>query len=736
VDNGAQNSLVFHPTAVTLTFSVFLVVTVGVFSFWAWKRSGFRRSTGWLELLRWFIVVFVAILLNQPEWRELEEPDAKPVLAVLWDESRSMETRDVTGSAAADRREPRKRSEVIEDLLRPELWAPLQERFDVLVEPFSSTGESPREATDLHQALDRVHRQQNRLRAVVLLSDGDWNQGNPPLRAATLLRMKEIPVFSVPVGGETKLPDLDLERLDTPTFAVLGKPLRIPFVIDSSLPREQTVDVVLESGGQELVRKTLTLAPMNPQQDSLLWTPEEEGELNLTLRLPVLEGESREDNNERTTAISVRREQLRVLLIDSYPRWEYRYLRNALMRDPGVEVSCLLYHPDLDGMGQGDGYLETFPEDEELVEYDVVFVGDIGLGEGQLTDDQCERLVQLVSQQASGLVFLPGLRGRHFSLLETRLAELYPVVLDESQPRGWGSPVPGQFQLTELGNRSLLTKLEDDEDANLRVWESLPGFQWYAPIVRAKAGTEVLAAHGSESTTYGRVPLIVTKTYGAGKVLFMGTDGAWRWREGVEDKYHYRFWGQVARWMAYQRNMAQGERLRLFYSPDRPQVDEVLTLNANVMSQGGEPLQEATVVVQFVSPGGETDSVRLNPAGEEAWGLFTGRFTPEEAGEYQAVLSCAENGETLETTISVQGGVLEKVGEPARYDVLQEISRMTRGKVLAPREIDRVLQELQAMPDSEPMERRVRLWAHWFTMVFLVGLLGLFWVGRKINGAV
>ena len=98
-----------------------------------------------------------------------------------------------------------------------------------------------------------------------------------------------------------------------------------------------------------------------------------------------------------------------------------------------------------------------------------------------------------------------------------------------------GSPVPGQFQLTEAGSRSLLTKLNDEDEDNSRIWENLPGFQWFAPAIRAKAGSEVLATHSSETTEFGRVPLIVTKTYGSGKILFMGTDGAWRWREGVED---------------------------------------------------------------------------------------------------------------------------------------------------------------------------------------------------------
>ena len=142
--------------------------------------------------------------------------------------------------------------------------------------------------------------------------------------------------------------------------------------------------------------------------------------------------------------------------------------------------------------------------------------------------------------------------------------------MDSSQPGGWGSRIANHFELTELGRRSLLTKLADTQDDNVEVWEGLPGFQWYAPVLRAKAGTDVLCVHKDASNQFGRLPLLVTRTFGAGKVLFMGTDGAWRWRKGVEDKYHYRFWGQVVRWMAYQRNMAKGETMRLYYVPDQP----------------------------------------------------------------------------------------------------------------------------------------------------------------------
>ena len=214
----------------------------------------------------------------------------------------------------------------------------------------------------------------------------------------------------------------------------------------------------------------------------------------------------------------------------------------------------------------------------------------------------------------------------------------------------------------------------------------------------------------------------------------MGTDGAWRWRKGVEDLYHYRFWGQVVRWMAYQRNMSQGAAMRLFYSPDRPEAGNVVTLNANVMSTAGDPLRAGTVIAQIVSPSGQTDSVRLAPAGEDSWGLFTGSFVPTEGGQYKFVTSCAETGGRLETIISVLGQEKELIGQPARVDVLKEIAQVTRGQLTTVSEIQNLVDHIAAMPEPEPVIRRFRLWSHpaWGGLIVL--LLGGFWTGRKLAG--
>lgn len=728
-----KSELVFNASPLSVVGGAVFVLVVTVLSILAWRRSGWRGSIGALEMLRILIAIAIAITFNQPAWHETFEPDNKPVLAILHDVSGSMETKDVIAEDEGQS-EARARSELVAPLISPELWAPLSERLDTVIEPFSSSEDPPEEGTDLHAALKRLMERYPRLAAVVLPTDGDWNMGKAPAEAATFLRMRGIPVVAVLTGSETRIPDIEITSFDVPTFAVAGKPLRIPFSVTSALPRDETISVTMTASTGEEVTQQFVLPAMGKLQDALTWRPGKPEEIGLTLKIPQTGSERNLSNNKAEAKLDVRLEELRVLVIETFPRWEYRYLRNALQRDPGVDVSTLLFHPDVDKLGAGLDYLEEFPSNEDLATYDVILLGDVGVDQKQLTPPQCTAIMQTVRDQAAGLIFMPGFRGNTGSLKGTDLEDLLPVVWDEARPRGYGSVNPGRFALTEAGMQSLLTKLEDNEDANTRVWSLLPGFQWFAPALRARAGSEVLAVHGTESNRFGRVPLIVTRTYGAGKILYMGADAAWRWRRGVEDKYHYRFWGQVARWMAYQRNMAQGEKMRLFFSPDRPRTRRILTLNANVMSLTGEPLREGAVVAQIVAPSGKVSSVRLLPAGEESWGLFTGNFTPSEPGDYKINLSCAEAGAAMETTITVQGTRREKRGQPARPDVLREIALLTRGAVAESGDPASVVALVNALPDEELIERQIQIWAHPIWAGLLVLLLTIFWIGRKAAG--
>ncbi len=727
-------SLSFLWDSWSVAVSIVVVAATAVLCFVAWRRSGYRKDFGLLELLRLVLVAFVAVLFNQPEWVEEFRPQEKPTIAVLWDDSASMNTADVPQSVSSSGPlAPRRQA--IAPLTESKFWDSLRERWSIVIQPVSAA--KTEQGTNLHGPLAAAPGRIDNLRAIVLASDGDWNTGQPPVQAASTLRLKDIPVFVVPAGSSSRLPDVELLSLDSPTFGIVGKSVRIAFTIDSSLPQEAVATVKLSTNDGEEISKEVRIAAMGRTTDWVVWKPKAVGDYTLTLDIPQQTEELLADNNRRSAPISIREEKLRVLVVESVPRWEYRYLRNALSRDPGVEVSCLLLHPGLAKQGGGSkDYIKQFPQGlEELSKFDVVFLGDVGVAEGQLTAEDCRLLKGLIEHQASGLVFLPGWQGNQMSLFETELAELCPVILDPDQPEGWGSRSPCHFELTELGRRSLLTKLADTEEDNLEVWESLPGFQWYAPVMRAKAGSEVLCVHKEVSNEFGRLPLLATRTFGAGKVLYMATDGAWRWRKGVEDKYHYLFWGQVVRWMAYRRNMAKGETMRLYYSPDQPQIRQTVTLSANVMEPSGEPLQKGDVSARIVAPSGKSETVRFSSA-EDEWGAFASRFTAKEAGRHQGTLACKQTGATLETSIFVQGAAIERIGKAARPEVLEELARVTRGQTIQPDRLEQVLDSLAALPEPPPSIRRMQLWCHPLVAGALVTLLGVFWVGRKVVGLI
>ena len=743
-----HGSLEFLSSGSITVLGLFIVAATGVLCGLAWHRSGYRMQTGWLELLRFVLVCLVVVTLNQPGWLKTEPPDRRSTLAVLWDASKSMETRDVFLTQNASKAstpdqdqdlsgERKSRAETIQPLMSEDVWIPPETSdLNVVFEPFSSALEPPEEATDLNAGLSHVLDNHANLRGVVLLSDGDWNVGNSPVEAATRFRMKGIPVFAVGIGSKVPLPDLELVRMDAPTFGVVKKQLRIPFVVRSTLGQDRDVSVTLNVNDEATVTKVVHVPAMSQAQENIVWTPTATENYTLNLQIARDAEELIPENNEISAPISIRKEQLKVLVIESFPRWEYRYLRNALERDPGVEVTCLLFHPELPQVGGGRTYIKRFPDARELSRFDVVFLGDVGIKEDQLTIEQAQELRKLVSAQASGIVFMPGRSGAHDSLIGGPLADLYPVILDAATPQGVGSNIQGYFALTASGQRSLLTRLGDTDQDNGAVWRKLPGFFWYTGVKRAKAGTETLAVHDQVATASGRVPLIVTKTFGAGKVLFMGTDSAWRWRHGVEDKYHYRFWSQVARWMAYRRQMAQSEAIRLFYSPDRPNVDDVLTLNANAIDNVGGPLDRGSVVVQAISPSGKTQTIRLQPGTEDLTGLFVGSFVPKEPGNYRLIASSSETGASVQTDLSVQGLNREQQGRLARFDVLDEIAKITEGKLVPVSEVSSLLEHLAALPEPAPTVHRTRIWAHPIWAGILVFLLGAFWVARKMNGAI
>jgi hypothetical protein len=173
----------------------------------------------------------------------------------------------------------------------------------------------------------------------------------------------------------------------------------------------------------------------------------------------------------------------------------------------------------------------------------------------------------------------------------------------------------------------------------------------------------------------------------------------------------------------------------MYYSPEQPQVRQTIALSANVMEKSGEPLPKGDVTARIVAPSGKAETIRFSSSGDE-WGAFAARYTAEEPGKHDVILSCKQTGATLNASFFVQGISVERIGRAARPEVMEEIARVSKGQMITLDRLEQVLQSLSALPEQPPSVRRVQLWCHPVVASILVTMLGIFWVGRKIVGLI
>ena len=727
------------------TFSILISIGVVLLSGWLgwgiWNRNGRRRNIAILEVLRTIAVTLLAFTLLEPEFIRRIIRTEQPQISILNDHSESMLTRDIVST-----NEIISRKKWLDNQNKREFWKELEDNSDVLVDinsfasPTNSAltnnlTNSEEIGTDLNSILSAEIDQKKNLKAVLLLSDGDWNLGSSPISAATRYRDKKIPIYSIVTGQDQPIADLSMEDISAPAYGLFGEQISIPYTIQSHLPRDVSTEIRLMNGKELLASKKISLPAKNRFRDSIMWYPSEIGEFDLRLEFPVEQDEELKDNNSAKFNIGVRVVKLNVLVVDSQPRWEYRFLRNALARDPGVDLNCVLLHPKI-SPGGGRDYLSSFPGSREMLSrYDVIFIGDVGVGENQLSKKDAELIRGLVEQQGSGLVFMPGRRGNQISLMNSELRELMPVVLNQDKPKGIGMNNESMLTLSTLGRRHLLTRFDADEITNDQIWKMLPGFYWSTAVTKSRPGTEVLAVHSELRNQFGRIPLLAIRNAGLGKVLFMGTDSAWRWRRGVEDKFHYRFWSQVARWMAHKRHLAEKEGIRLSFSPETPKVGDRIFLQATVLDKAGFPLENGDVKGEFLYPKSGEETLKLNEI-EGGWGVYSTEFSAKEGGDYKIKIEAPDHDRKLETKIIVSMPKREKLGRPVNRPILNEIASITGGESANIDDLEEIIKKIAVLPEPKPVELRTLLWSNPWWGGFILLLLITYWTGRKLVGLV
>ncbi len=254
----------------------------------------------------------------------------------------------------------------VEDLL-PEL------------EKLEATGETSRLGQGLEEVLDDLRGTPPS--AVVLLSDGINTEGETLADAAEQARRKGVPLFVVALGSESPARDLELTDLLVDDVVFVNDIVNFEFKLTGAGFEGRKVKAVLRTKDQRkpLAEQQVTIGPDGESQRVRLpYRPPEVGEFDYIVEIENLPEELQSDNNRQQRHVSVRKEQIKVLLVQSYPSYEFRYLKHLLERDATIQLKTVLQESDLDYAEQDQSALRVFPvRREELLQYDVLLFGDV-----------------------------------------------------------------------------------------------------------------------------------------------------------------------------------------------------------------------------------------------------------------------------------------------------------------------------------------------------------------------
>lgn len=739
---------------------VLIVIAALAGAGWSYNRLlGPRAMRIALAGLRALVLLLIVALLCGPELVRTDERVEPDLLIVLVDRSASLSIADTVDPVTG---EPRSRDAALREALASSLpvfdaqsnqidrrvvWLGFGGQAFALDPAAPEMAELP--ATAIRTAIDQSlqHAAGQPIAGIVLITDGRSPQ---PTGAQLVRRLQQqaVSVFAVPLGADVLPLDLAIASVDAPSQAFTGDivPVTVRIqslgqVSDDTLARGVDVRLVDPATGAVLDERRVTPDTLD-EPIRLTGRADAVGEVAWRVEAEVV-AESRElvtDNNARAVTVELIDRPIRVLYVEGYPRWEYRYLKNMLLREESIASSMLLLSADRAFAQEGDVPITRPPRDaEEMEQFDVIVLGDVPLD--YFTPAQVQLMRDHVANNGAGLLWIGGERFTPDSYEGSPLADLLPmrrpgsVARAEPQPDHAMQPTPLAGTLSVLR----LAGPESDEDD----WPvGLPPLRWVQDITPLKPTADVLALDPNDTER----PLVTRLRYGSGQSLYVATDETWRWRFGRGELYFEQFWIQLVRMLGRSRVQAEGtDRAQLIVSARRVGVGQTVVVELTTRDTAllERQLPKVDIVVTSVGGDGEPiDLLELRPAGAmETSGdqtqtpgrrMWSATWQPTVAGEMLLrVNDPALDDLNLTAAIEVIASD-DELRQPAPdHERLVALAGQTDGRVVALE----ALAELPAMVPNRarmtPDDTREPLWHSPLALGALLVLLTLEWIGRK-----
>lgn len=612
------------------------------------------------------------------------------------------------------------------------------------IDELQAGGKTTRLGDGLRTALEELRGQP--IAGVVLLSDGVNTAGADLAETAAAAAERNVPLFSIGLGETKKSIDVELTDLKTRDYVMVNDLVSFDFTITGRGSVGRSVDVTLREASDPtvLASKSLRLGEDEVGQAvRLTYRPTKPGTFRYIVEAKPLEGEASAADNRLETTIEVRTDKVEVLLVQSYPNFEFRYLKHMLGRDETVHLDCVLQEADQDYPRIDAAVSTIFPVTlDELLKYDVVVFGDVDpefLGASALS-----HLRDFVLEKGRGVIFAAGPRFMPMAYRGTTLADLFPIDWSKtSVPAADSTLAQGTtVRLTQESVEEPIFQLDDTSERSKTAWSTLAPIYWILDTEKRKSAQTMLEAVDAKSRDGNPLPLVLFQRAGRGMVLFHTTDETWRWRWRVGDLYFARYWVQALRQLALGKGSGRLATLRV--GKDEYEVGKPIGLEIRFQDERLVPSDgEVNVVIE--SDGRPDQSIKLSQR-RNLRNLFEAHVTGLAEGKYRARFTGS-----LNTGAAGDGGSspppsdefavvsLRAESLPIEADHAYLVAASTAGKGAFFRYEDAAdlferLPRGRLLP-TEPLPP-VSLWNKWFVLLVFTLLAVAEWLLRKRQGMI
>ncbi len=669
-----------------------------------YRDSSFReqsKTLNWiLGPLRFLTVTFLSILLLSPLLRSIVSEAKKPVVILAQDQSESI--------GAAMTEEQKAAYQTSFKALSQELAA----EYDLHEYAF---GNEVREGVDfeftdkvtnvskLLQELYDLYSNQN-LGAVILATDGIYNEGSNPIYGSTRLAA---PIYTIALGDTTAQKDLFLKRIFHNKIAYLGDKFSIQADVAARNCAGKNTNLSIYKVGAG-APKLLQKIPININKTDFFTTKEiildadQSGVQRYRVSLGTLEDESSTVNNSKDFFVDILDARQKILLMANAPHPDITAIKQSLESNKNYEIET--------------AYIQD--QNVNAAAYDFVVLHQL-----PSKTNSAEGLLGTLNNKKIPRLFITGSQSNYSKLNEVQ--SILRINSDGRNTNEVQASVAGDFSLFNL---------------DAKIGQDLPRF----PPIIAPFG-EFKDNGIGQTMLYQRIGKVDTKypllLFGEERDIKTGllcAENIWKWRlfDFLQNKNHDRFDELLGKVVQYLSLKEDKRKFRVSQNKNIFKENEPIFFDAELYNESYELINEPDAFITVKNSEGKDYNFTFSKAGR-SYSLNAGNFP---VGNYSFEAKTMSSGKALKYNgqFSVQPIQLEVYETTADHSTLQLLSEQNGGEMLYAAQLSSITQKLKDRKTVVPViyessKTRSVINLRWIFFI-LLALLSLEWIVRRFYG--